>query len=109
MFLFELDSPDPLTIRLIAVLNHLKSNVENGKAKADWTTEELLDYLDSNQITLDKSDLYDMVKNPPVNNIISNIQGDNVIFKGQEQINPNTQDADQNKKVVNQMAHDAMK
>lgn len=109
MFLYELAGPDPLTIRLIAVLGQLKSKIDAGEEKSDWKTDELLQFLDDSGIILDKSNLFDMVKTPPLNNIITNIQGDDVIFKGQEQIDPDSQDATQDKKVVDQMAHNAMK
>jgi hypothetical protein len=47
-----------------------------------------------------------MIKNPPLNQSIENIQGENVIFKGQtpeQELEP-----DENKKVVAQMAKNAM-
>jgi hypothetical protein len=48
-----------------------------------------------------------MIKKPPLKNKISNIQGDKVIFKGQEPlVEP---DEEENKKVVDKMAHDALK
>ena len=109
MFLYELAGPDPLTIRLIAVLNQLKSNIESGKEKPDWTTDELLSFLEDNGIMLEKENLFDLVKTAPLNNIISNIQGDSVIFKGQQEMTPNTDDETQSQQVVNQMAHKAMK
>ena len=109
MFLYELAGPDPLTIRLIAVLGQLKSNIEIGKAKSDWTTDELIQYLDDNGIILDKSNLFDLVKTPPLNNIITNIQGDSVIFKGQQEMSDTSDDETQSQEVVNQMAKSAMK
>jgi hypothetical protein len=109
MFLYELAGPDPLTIRLIAVLSQLKSNIEIGKSKSDWTTDELIQYLDDNGIILDKSNLFDMVKTPPLNNIITNIQGDSVIFKGQQEMSDTSNDETKSQEVVNQMAKSAMK
>jgi hypothetical protein len=67
----------------------------------------LLNYYKDNDIILAKEDLYDMIKKPPLKNSISNIQGDKVIFKGQE--TPVEPDEDENKKVIDQMAHKAMK
>jgi hypothetical protein len=45
MFLFELDSPDPDTVRLVAVVNQLKDSIDKGQEKSDWTEEEFLSYL----------------------------------------------------------------
>ena len=107
MRLYEFANPDPLLVRLVAVTSQLTSDINSGDQPADWTVDELLDYYKSNDIILDKSDLYDMIKEQPLKNKISNIQGDKVIFKGQETIaEPGEEDS---KKVVKQMAHKALK
>lgn len=107
MRLFELDNPNPLLVRLVAVTSQLTSDIDSGAEHSDWTVDELLNYYKDNDIILAKDDLYDMIKKPPLKNKISNIQGDKVIFKGQE--TPVEPDEDENKKVIDQMAHKAMK
>jgi len=106
MRLFEF-STSPLLVSLVASTSQLKSDIDAGQEKSDWTVPELLQYYRDNDIIIDKSDLYNMIKNPPLNKYISNIQGDNVVFKGQEQ--GSEPGADESSKIVNQMAHKAMK
>jgi len=107
MFLFEFTGADPLLVKLVAVTSQLTSDIDSGLQHSDWTVDELLNYYRQNDIMLSKDDLYDMVKNPPLNNKITNIEGDNVIFKGQESsVEPDEEDS---KKVVKQMAKKAMK
>jgi hypothetical protein len=107
MFLFEL--ADPASAKLIVLVNQLKTDLDNGIIDpSSYTTEEFLTYLqDKGNIVLDVTDLYDMIKNPPLNTVISNIQGDQVIFKGQEETQP-AQDQSQSQQVVQQMAQSAM-
>ena len=50
MFLFELDSPDPFVVKLVAITNQLKSGMDSGTEKTDWTTDEFLEYLQANGI-----------------------------------------------------------
>ena len=107
MRLFELSNPNPLLVRLVAVTSQLSSDIDSGVEHSDWTVDELLDYYKSNDIILAKDDLYDMIKKPPLKNKISNIQGDKVIFKGQE--TPVEPEEEESKKVVKQMAQKAMK
>jgi len=107
MRLFELDGPDPLAVKLVTVMSQLKAGIDDGYEKSNWTVDELLSYLKDNEIILDKSDLYDMIKNPPLNKTIENIQGDKVIFKGQSSMDGPT-DPNKNKEVVKQMAQNAM-
>jgi len=107
MRLFELSNPNPLLVRLVAVTSQLTSEIDSGDQHSDWTVDELLQYYKDNDIILAKDDLYDMIKKPPLKNKISNIQGDKVIFKGQD--SPVEPEEDDSKKVIDQMAHKAMK
>lgn len=105
MRLYEFEG-SPLLVRLVASTSQLKSEIDSGEVHSDWTVPELLQYYRDNDIVIDKSDLYDMIKKAPLNKSIANIQGENVIFKGQtpeQELEP-----DENKKVVAQMAKNAM-
>lgn len=106
MRLFEFDA-NPLLVSLVASTSQLMHEIESGKTKPDWTADELLQFYKDNDIIIDKSDLYNIIKQPPLNKYITNIQGDNVVFKGQTE--GGEQAPDENKKVVQQMAKQAMK
>lgn len=111
MFLSEIAEPDPKITRLVTIVDQLKTDVDNGKIKPDWTVDQLLSYFRKYDIIIDKTDLYKMIKKPPLKNAISNIQGDKVIFKGQEskkaEVEPTT--PDDQKKIVAQMAKNTLK
>lgn len=109
MFLFELDSPDPDTVRLVAVTNQLKDSINKGQVKPDWTEEEFLSYLNGYGLNLSIESLRDMIKKPPLNNVISNIQAGNIVFVGQETGVESNPDQQQSQQVVKQMAQSAMK
>jgi len=107
MFLFEL--ADPASAKLIVLVNQLKTDLDNGIIDpSSYTTDEFLTYLqDKGDIVLDITDLYDMIKNPPLNTVIKNIQGDQIIFKGHDDTSKNP-DKSQSQQVVQQMAQSAM-
>lgn len=100
MRLFEFSDSDPLRVKLVAVTNQLKSTNE------PMSTDEFLTVLNKNGISLDKSDLFDMVKKEPLNNIIANISDDTVTFKGQEGDMDTAvdQSQDENEKIRQSMA-----
>lgn len=114
MKLFEFDSGNSLRIKLVAVTNHLKAEVEHHPGSV-MSTDELIDLLRKNDITIDKSDLFDIVTKDPLRNIIKNINGDEIVFKGQastdtetdtEMGEPQTTDT---QKTLSSMAKRAMK
>jgi len=82
MRLFEFDDRDPLRVKLMAVSNQLKEKLK-GSART-WSTDEFLNFLKTRDIILDKEDLFDIVQKEPLVNIISNVNNDQVVFKGQE-------------------------
>lgn len=106
MRLFELEGPDPIVTKLIAVSGQLKDDLESGEVSSDWTVDQLLEYFRDYHLTLDREDLYNMIKNPPLKDVIDNIQGDKVVFKGQGEVE---QSPDQQKQIVGKMAHNALK
>lgn len=108
MFLREFTEPDPIVIKMVALTSQLKSDIDMGRAPANWTLDELLKFYNDHGIVLGKESMYDAIKHPPMNKFISNIQGDTVVFKGQ-QGDTDDQSADENDKIVQQMAKSAMK
>lgn len=104
MRLFEFAKPDPLVTKLVAVTDQLKTELDQDQTKTNMSVNQFLEYLQKYDITLDKTDLYSMIKKPPLKNIIDNIQGDDIVFKGFAE--PEMPD-DQQKNVVQQMAKNA--
>jgi hypothetical protein len=100
MRLFEFSDADPLRVKLVAVTNQLKSINE------PMSTDEFLTILNKNGISLDKADLFDMVKKEPLNNIIADVSDDTVTFKGQEGDMGTAvdQSQDENEKIRQSMA-----
>ena len=107
MHLFELANPDPIITSLVAVSDQLKSDIDSGERDPKMSVDELLDYFQKYDLTLDRNDLYKMIKKPPLKSVISNIKGDEVVFKGHSE--PEEPTDSQNQKIVKQMATNAAK
>lgn len=110
MFLFELDQESVLSSKILALANQIKHDVDAGDIGTDFTIDQLLDYFRQYDVILDATDLYNMIKVPPLNTVIKNIQGDKVVFKGQkeEKTDLGKPEGDQ-KKTVAAMAKHALK
>lgn len=105
MRLREFASADPTVTKLVAVTDQLKADLEKGQTDANMSVDDFLQYLKKYDILLDKSDLYDMIKLLPLKKLITNIQGDNIIFKGFG--TPEAPPDDESKKIVAGMAKKA--
>jgi len=98
MFLYELDETRPLAIKIVALVDQLKTQLAKGQI-SNWSVDQLLQYFQKYDIILDVTDLYSMIKKPPLRDVISDIQGDHVIFKGSE--DPEAPEDEQQKIVAN--------
>jgi hypothetical protein len=109
MRLFEFQLDDPLRVKLVAATNQLKSKMEEANANEPMSTTAFLSLLrDKFDITIDKSDIYDMIKKDPLRNIIGAIEDDKIIFKGMARSKPETPN-DDSEQIVAKMAKRAMK
>jgi hypothetical protein len=109
MLLFEFDQDSALVSKIVALTSQLQDDLDAGKIRDNFTVDQLLDYFQNYDVILDVNDLYNMIKVPPLNSIIKNIQGDKVVFTGQEDEKAQKQPEDQKKKTVAGMAKKAMK
>ena len=106
MKLFEFADDDPLRVKLTAVTSQLKQF--QGQSDFPLSTDDFLKILRKHGISLDKSDLFDIVKKEPLKNVISDVNDQEVTFKGQE--SPEIeQGPDENEQVRSQMAKKALK
>ncbi len=113
MRLFELVT-DPQLIRLIAATDQLKTALDKKEITQNITVQQLKDYfkkVSGGQLILSNDDLYAMIQKKPLNSVISNIQGDEVVFKGltPTQKTEPPPPPEQSKEVVDKMAQNAMK
>jgi len=106
MFLLELDATHPISDAIVVTTQQLQSELDSGSLDKNMTVPELLKYYRNYDIILNKDDLYNMIEVPPLNQVISNIQGDKIIWKG-EKSEPNAAPPpapEDQKKIVKQMA-----
>ncbi len=107
MRLYEFADESSYVTKIVALSNQLKNDLDNGDIPLDFSVEDLQDYFRKYDVILDRDDLYNMITKQPLKDVIRNIQGDKVVFKGQDA--PGEAPQDQNQKVVAQMAKNALK
>ena len=108
MRLFEFDTKDPLRVKLTAVTSQLQSDLDNANSEEPMSTNAFLNLLRKNEIVIDKSDIYDIIKKEPLVHFIKDIEDDKVIFRGQV-LAKQPIDPDESEQIVAQMAKKAAK
>jgi hypothetical protein len=99
---------DPNAQRLAALTQFLLGRSEDTAAAKKISTDAYLKLAGDMGISLTKSQLIDMVQHPPLSNLITNVENDEIIFKGAETA-PDTMSVDQARKTVDSMAKRAAK
>lgn len=110
LFEFDRDQDRAMVSQIVALTNQLQQDVESGEIDADnYTLDELLEYFQKYDVILDANDLYNMIKVPPLKDVITNIQGDKVVFKGHQGDTAEKPAGGDSEKTVKQMAKRAIK
>lgn len=106
MRLFELDQQDSILKKLIVLSNQLEGDLEAGKLDHRVSIDDFLKYLAKNEIVIDKKQLIDMSQKPLMKKLIKNIEGDTVVFVG-DNSEDGSADKSQQEKIVADMAKSA--
>lgn len=77
----DFDAGDPLRVATTAALVQIRADVEDSAFKGKFTVNALLSKLKNNGVDISRSQLIDLVDQEPWSNLISNIKGDEVVFK----------------------------
>jgi len=80
MLLREFIDNDPLRVKLIAVVSHIKARIEDTGADDTMRVESFLQLLRKHGVAIDKTDLRDLVEKPPLSNIVGSIDDNNIRF-----------------------------
>lgn len=98
--------------KLVALAQFLLGRAKDTDAKRTINTKSFLSLAKNMGISLTADQLKTLITQPPLNNVIANVEGDDengtVIFKGEEQVT-DTMTVDQARQTVDAMAKRAAK
>lgn len=115
MRLFELDGPadfdddNPLRVATTAALSQIKADIEDSAYKKKFTVKALLKKLRDNDVRISHEQLLDLVKEEPWSNLITNVKGDSVKFKGDPDTHSGSEEPDDTSDTMDKMAKRAAK
>lgn len=110
--LFEADDfekDDPLRVATTAVLSQIKSDIDDSAYKGKFTVKALLSKLRDNGVKISHAQLIELVKEEPWSNLISNVKGADVMFKGEPDEHSGSEEPDETSGTMDKMAKRAAK
>lgn len=107
----DFDESEPLRVATTAVLSKIKSEIDDSAYRSEFTVNALLSKLAAYGIRISHDQLIDLVDQEPWSNLISNIQGNQVVFKGSQEddTSPEIDDPDDSEATLDQMSKRATK
>lgn len=73
---------NPLNTKLAAVAGQIVARLKDTNSKSPISVQAFLNKLHDEEIELSRDDLEELIKVPPLSNLIANIQDNKVIFVG---------------------------
>lgn len=111
MKLYEFVADDHDALMLTGIISQILSRIVDTGFKKEYSLTSLLNTLSKKGYTIDREEFIEMISNPPLKNLIANIKGDNIIFKGEvdQQDDSESLDTDETSDTLEKMAKRAAK
>lgn len=108
MKLYEFDTSyeqaDPLQVKITAALTKIKADIDDSSFKGQFRVDSLLSILSRYGIRVSEQQLRDAISQEPWSNFIADVEGDHVIFKGDDEGDSEAVDPDETTGTLELMA-----
>lgn len=105
MLIFEVADPD--MSRLAALTQFLVGRKKDTDSKKPFSVSAFIDLAGNLGISLTAEKFREMIQTPPLNSMIANVEGDNIVWRDQDDIPNTTMTRDRARDVVAGMAQQA--
>lgn len=100
----EFDKDDPLRVATTAALSRVRADIEDSAYKGKFTVDALKQELEKNGVRMNKAQMIELLKQEPWKNLISDIKGDKVLFKGDPDDDQSNMEPDDTTGTMKKMA-----
>jgi hypothetical protein len=100
-----------LQVRMVGIITQLYGRIVETGTRKPYSLDALLMMLSEQGVPLNAEQFREMIQVPPLSNLISNVKGNKVIFKGQNDVSGNTdlESPDASSDTLDKMAKRAAK
>ena len=82
MRIFEIDDNDPLRVKLTAIVSQLRSEIKKSWFKKPYSLKGMISRLRDQGIAFSEQQFRDMAEQEPLSNLVANVDGDTITFRG---------------------------
>jgi len=100
----DFDRNDPLRVATTAALSSARAEIEDSNYKGKFTLDALKQELEKHGVRLSKSQMIELSKQEPWKNLISDISGNKVVFKGDPNAHEDNMSPDETSDTLDKMA-----
>lgn len=98
-------SDNALPVKLTAIVSQIHSSSRDQGFKKPFSLKAMLNKLRDNDISLSAQQFREMIEEDPLKNLIANVKGDDIIFKGdKDSSNDELETPDANTNTLDKMA-----
>ncbi len=105
----EVTAPSTSIAKLTALAQFVSERSKETNAEIGISIDAFIELAHGMGVSMARDDLYDLVEQPPLNNLIKDISKGKVIFQGQDSEQAEEMPADEAEKIVSKMAKRASK
>lgn len=100
----EVTRPKNSIVKLTALAQFVSERSKEADAEIGISMDAFIELAHDMGVSVTREDMYDLVKRPPLSNLIKDISDNKVVFKGQTSSQATKMPVDQAEKIVSKMA-----
>lgn len=108
-FIREDVEDNSMQVKLTAIISQLHGRLKDTATKKPFSLTALLSILSKNGISVSKEQFREMIRSTPLSNLISDVKGNEVVFKGDSNYSSEIEAPDETTDILDKMAHRAAK
>jgi hypothetical protein len=108
-FIREGVEDNSMQVKLTAIISQLHGRLKDTATKKPFSLTALLSILSKNGISVSEEQFREMIQSPPLSNLISDVKGNEIIFKGDDNPPNDIEAPDETTGTLDKMAHRAAK
>lgn len=108
-FIVEGIEDDSMSVKLTGIISQLHGRLKDTATKKPFSLTALINLLRSQGISVSEDQFREMIKNPPLSNLIADVKGNDVIFMGDDNPQSDMENPDQTTDTLEKMSRRASK